>query len=457
LSPAAAAKREIREETELSDSDITLLRRGKPFSLVDNALQTEWTIHPFAWQLKDSAKEIKFDWEHAEYKFVKPEDLAKYDHVPQLEVGLERVMVSPMTEKALAVLGSDHESGAQALALKALEFLLEAARSEELAGIWSSEDYWRELRWRAWHLAKNGRPSMSAAIESGILHALEDIEKSVLMDGSSTATCELSRLTSVVESVISSRLAAGTSNLDPIARTFTKVLLREMQYPTDDQSSRTINITTLSASGTVKAGLLHAIPQLIEQGMEVKVIVLESRPNFEGASFVNTLLGHFQGESDILEKLRFEIVSDASVGTAVKDTHFVVFGGDKVIANGDVSNKIGTFSLAAIAKTVNPECEVVAVFESDKITSSSFDSEYLTVEDNDPDELINSWPLILQSDLYMKEALGAQVKIRNEYFEWVAARFIDQYITEKGVWEVKDIAKCAAENEEREKRLFGDL
>lgn len=285
MSPAAAAKREIREETELTDSDITLLRRGKPFSLVDDALETEWTIHPFAWELKSNAKEIKFDWEHTEYKFVRPEDLDKCVHVPQLEVGLERVTVSPMTEKALAALRSDHESGAQALALKALEFLLEAARSEELAGIWSSEDYWRELRWRAWHLAKNGRPSMSAAIESGILHALEDIEKSVAMDGTASISfCDLSRLTSIVESVISSRLAAGTSNLDPISQTFTEVLLKGMQFPADDKSPRTINITTLSSSGTVKAGLLHAIPQLRDQGIEVKITVLESRPNFEGAS-----------------------------------------------------------------------------------------------------------------------------------------------------------------------------
>src|SRR4051812_9259868 len=98
------------EETKLTDDDIFILRRGKPFSLKDEELQTEWTIHPFAWQLTDGTREITFDWEHTEYKFIKPEDLANYDHVPQLELGLARVMVSPETEKAIAILRDDHES-----------------------------------------------------------------------------------------------------------------------------------------------------------------------------------------------------------------------------------------------------------------------------------------------------------------------------------------------------------
>ncbi|KAL2071004.1 hypothetical protein VTL71DRAFT_14030 [Oculimacula yallundae] len=93
--PEAAAKREIFEETKLSESDILLSRRGKPFSLKDEALKTEWTIHPFAWQLRPEAKKIVLDAEHTEYKFIKPEDLASYDHVALLELGMKRVIASP--------------------------------------------------------------------------------------------------------------------------------------------------------------------------------------------------------------------------------------------------------------------------------------------------------------------------------------------------------------------------
>lgn len=77
-SPEFAARREISEETTLTDDDISLMRKGKPFSLTDDELKTRWTIYPFAFQLKEGAKAIKFDWEHTEYKFVKPEDVYNY-------------------------------------------------------------------------------------------------------------------------------------------------------------------------------------------------------------------------------------------------------------------------------------------------------------------------------------------------------------------------------------------
>jgi 8-oxo-dGTP pyrophosphatase MutT (NUDIX family) len=98
-SPESAAQREISEETGLSvPEDIYLLRRGKSFSLVDEELKTEWTIHPFAWELKPGAKSIKLGWEHTEVQFVKPAELNKHDHVPLLEIGMKRVLISDETE-----------------------------------------------------------------------------------------------------------------------------------------------------------------------------------------------------------------------------------------------------------------------------------------------------------------------------------------------------------------------
>lgn len=92
-SPESAAKREISEETGLSvPEDIYLLRSGNPFSLVDEGLKTEWTIYPFAWELKPLAKSIKLGWEHTEVQFVKPAELDKHDHVPLLEIGMKRVL-----------------------------------------------------------------------------------------------------------------------------------------------------------------------------------------------------------------------------------------------------------------------------------------------------------------------------------------------------------------------------
>ena len=60
--------------------------------MTDEGLKTEWTVHPFAFQLRDEGREITIDWEHTEYKFVSPKELGTYEHVPQLEVGMERVL-----------------------------------------------------------------------------------------------------------------------------------------------------------------------------------------------------------------------------------------------------------------------------------------------------------------------------------------------------------------------------
>ncbi|KAK6584715.1 hypothetical protein PZA11_002939 [Diplocarpon coronariae] len=92
-----AAKREILEETKLQDSDITLLKSGTPYNLVDGELGTEWIIHPFLWQIKEGARSIQIGPEHSKYEFVAKEALSDYPHVPNLEMGLWRVMTNPNT------------------------------------------------------------------------------------------------------------------------------------------------------------------------------------------------------------------------------------------------------------------------------------------------------------------------------------------------------------------------
>ncbi|PMD41944.1 nagb/rpia/CoA transferase-like protein [Hyaloscypha variabilis F] len=450
-SPEAAAKREIREETTLSDSDITLLRKGKPFSLTDEGLNTRWTIHPFAWQLKPGAIDIKFDWEHTEYRFVRPEDVKTYDHVPQLEVGMERVLVSPETEEALAILRNDHDSGAQALAIKALELLRKAVMGSELSGLETSEEFWRELRWRAWHFAKNGRPSMGAAIEAEILKALDSVSKQLVSPGSEgVGGIPLSNLKSLTESAIHERILASQHSLDDLA-------LHCVKFMESNSTAPDTNIVTLSSSGSITRSLAKFVETRTKKGRNVKITVLESRPSFEGVAFVNNLLASFKEDEAFHSRLRIEIVSDASIATVFNDAHFLVFGGDKVLPNGDVSNKIGTLVAAILSEEMNPGCKVLALFTTNKITSAGFDSEHRNVEYNDPKELTDAWPESYRQQLKENQENGYQVEVKNAYFEWVRLGRIDQHITEVGLLEAEDIARLAKESEELENRIFGDL
>jgi translation initiation factor 2B subunit (eIF-2B alpha/beta/delta family) len=425
--------------------------------LTDEGLQTEWTIHPFAFQLKDVAKPIKFDWEHTEYKFVKPEDLHNYDHVPQLEVGMERVLVSPETEEALAILKNDHESGAQALAVKALELLAKAVRGEELSRLETSKEFWTELRWRAWHLAKNGRPSMGAAIEAEIFKALDVITRELVFpESEGIGGIPLSSLKNTIESAISDRISATQHSLENLARYCVDFMDSKSTSPEWNRLQDT-NIVTLSSSGTTTRTLARFVESATKRGANVKITALESRPGFEGVAFINALLASFEKDTELTSRLKIEIVSDASIATVLQDAHYLVFGGDKVIPSGDVSNKIGTLAAAVLAKTLNPTCQVVALFATNKITGSGFGSEHFTVEYNDPAELTGAWPSVYREQLKENQGQGYQVEVKNAYFEWVPAKYIDQHISELGALSSEEIQRLGNESRELEKRIFGDL
>lgn len=368
---------------------------------------------------------------------------------------MERILVSPETEKGLSILRDDHESGAQALALKALQILLDMVRGSELQGLSTSVELWRELRWRAWHLAKNGRPSMGAAIEAKLFKTLDLIDRELSAPGSEGLGIPLSNLRGVVESILETKIAEGKQSLEPIANAFVEYV--KSNWDIDDEGNLPIStkLVTLSASGTTHACLSALIEALSQKDMSINITFLESRPNFEGAAAATTLLSSFADEPEIIKKLSIEIIPDASVATAVVDADYVIFGGDKVIPNGNVSNKIGSCAAAITARALNPACKVVALFETDKITGSGFDSEYLTVESNDETEITKSWPADVASKL--EKDGDARIKVKNEYFEWVPAKYIDVHITEQGVLSVDDISRLGSEAVELEKRLFGDL
>jgi translation initiation factor 2B subunit (eIF-2B alpha/beta/delta family) len=373
------------------------------------------------------------------------------DHVPQLEVGLSRVLIGSESEKDLAVLRDDHESGAQALALKALDLLLKAVQSKELSSLTTSREFWKELRWRAWHLAKNGRPSMGAAIEAVLFKTLEHIRKfsDPSLDGINSVPLSLFR--SATEAAIAATIEAKKHVLKGLAGHFA-----ELVESLPDKKAVT-KIVTLSSSGTITQSLARMVERLAVQNLYVKISVLESRPKFEGVAFVNTLLSSLDQQSGAINHLKVEIVSEASVASVVADVDYVILGADKVITNGDVSNKIGSLTTAIVAKTLNPMCKVVTLFETDKITGSGFESGHLKVEYNDEAEVIDAWPASTIFALNEKRKHGYNVEVKNAYFEWVPAKYIDHYISEHGLLSREGIETLGTESENLEKRVFGDL
>jgi len=87
-SPEEAALREIEEEVGIGRERLSLIKSGKPLYVRDG--KTVWKVYPFLWELK-GCDEINIDWEHSEYRWIKPEALKNYDTVPKLYETLRRV------------------------------------------------------------------------------------------------------------------------------------------------------------------------------------------------------------------------------------------------------------------------------------------------------------------------------------------------------------------------------
>lgn len=82
------AYREIEEEVGIASTHLRLVSECVIVKVVDEENSTIWIVHPFLFLLNDDVS-IRLDWEHDEYRWVKPEDIALYDTVPMLKEALE--------------------------------------------------------------------------------------------------------------------------------------------------------------------------------------------------------------------------------------------------------------------------------------------------------------------------------------------------------------------------------
>lgn len=82
---------EIEEETGLSRDDMALVKKGDPLIFNDDNFQVRKVIYPYLFHIADRNK-IRIDWEHKQLKWIKPEDIGKYESMPKLKETLARVL-----------------------------------------------------------------------------------------------------------------------------------------------------------------------------------------------------------------------------------------------------------------------------------------------------------------------------------------------------------------------------
>lgn len=84
--PLETALKEIEEETSVKRDLLKNIVRGTQFEVVDPSIGIKWEISPFRAEI-DGKPMLKIDWEHTQYKFIKPSDIFKFKTAPMLYEG----------------------------------------------------------------------------------------------------------------------------------------------------------------------------------------------------------------------------------------------------------------------------------------------------------------------------------------------------------------------------------
>jgi methylthioribose-1-phosphate isomerase len=161
------------------------------------------------------------------------------------------------------------------------------------------------------------------------------------------------------------------------------------------------------------------------EGMVERVYANETRPWLQGARLTAWELG---GEGI---PVTLNVDSAAAHILKTKGITWVVVGADRITANGDVANKIGTYQLAVTAMHHGVRFMVVA--PSSVIDMSEPSGEGLAIEERDASELLEIGG----------RRTGAAVEAYNPVFDVTPADLIDVIVTEKGIIERPDAAKLA--------------
>lgn len=82
--PIKACKREIVEETGIRN--FKFIKKSKPFRYYDKEIDKIWIINPLLFKTESS--KVKLDWEHTDYKWIKPTEIKRYKPSKSVVIGL---------------------------------------------------------------------------------------------------------------------------------------------------------------------------------------------------------------------------------------------------------------------------------------------------------------------------------------------------------------------------------
>jgi len=178
-------------------------------------------------------------------------------------------------------------------------------------------------------------------------------------------------------------------------------------------------LTHCNAGALATAGYgtaLGVIKAASEQGKKVEVIATETRPLLQGACLTAWEL--------MRAKIPVTLITDSMAGYFLSrgKINCVIVGADRIAANGDTANKIGTYTLAVLAKENGIPFYVAAPTSTIDLSLKS--GEGIPIEERNPEEVTS----IKGVRLAPKGVAAA-----NPAFDITPHRYITAIITEKGI------------------------
>src|SRR5438094_8717130 len=185
--------------------------------------------------------------------------------------------------------------------------------------------------------------------------------------------------------------------------------------PADARILTHCNAGALATAGYGTA--LGVIRGAVEQGKRVSVLADETRPFLQGARLTAWEL--------VRDGISTTVITDNMAGAIMRmgQIDLVVVGADRIAANGDTANKIGTYTVAVLAREHNIPFYVAAPLST--IDLETPDGAHIPIEERDQREVTHLGASRLTPE-------GA--KIRNPAFDITPYRYIAGVITERGIF-----------------------
>lgn len=183
--------------------------------------------------------------------------------------------------------------------------------------------------------------------------------------------------------------------------------------PTEGQVMTQCNAGALATAGIGTA--LGVIRVAFEQGRKLHVLVPETRPYLQGARLTAWEL-HRGG-------IPLTLITDNMVGHFLKTGKVgaIVTGADRIAANGDTANKIGTYQMAVLAKENNIPFYIAAPISTFDLSIP--DGEHIPIEERTAQEVTHIQGVRVAPDVHAAHPA----------FDVTPHRYIRAIFTERGV------------------------